>query len=281
MLIREFSDLHWEHDFRAQHKTRFADDPFPEYWEPPPLDTDKDTTLILAGDLFNGMKSIDVIAKFNERFHRVLIVFGNHDYWGVEAYREFVVDYEIELQARFNNVQLLQRTVVEDGDYIFVGATLWTDMKRGSPQVEAIARYSMGMDFSHIKMGTYFDEHYMLRDVQFTPTIWMSENKKDLEYIKYIVENNKDKKIIVVTHHAPSLNSIHPDFIRYGDSNYFFASDYDEFILDNPNIKLWVHGHVHSPFDYMLGETRIVCNPRGYPKEIYSRNFSNTNLLEV
>jgi hypothetical protein len=27
---------------------------------------------------------------------------------------------------------------------------------------------------------------------------------------------------------------------------------------------LWIHGHVHDSFDYQIGRTRIVCNPRGY-----------------
>jgi len=38
----------------------------------------------------------------------------------------------------------------------------------------------------------------------------------------------------------------------------------DQFILDRPGIKLWTHGHTHEDFDYMLGSTRVVCNPRGY-----------------
>ena len=27
---------------------------------------------------------------------------------------------------------------------------------------------------------------------------------------------------------------------------------------------LWLHGHTHDSFDYRLGATRVVCNPRGY-----------------
>jgi hypothetical protein len=34
--------------------------------------------------------------------------------------------------------------------------------------------------------------------------------------------------------------------------------------MDHPQIKLWTHGHTHEDFDYMVGSTRIVCNPRGY-----------------
>ena len=43
-----------------------------------------------------------------------------------------------------------------------------------------------------------------------------------------------------------------------------YHSDLSEFILDRPGIKLWTHGHTHELFDYMIGSTRIVCNPRGY-----------------
>ena len=57
-----------------------------------------------------------------------------------------------------------------------------------------------------------------------------------------------------------------------------FYSDLSEFILDNPQIVLWTHGHVHQFFDYMIGTTRIVCNPRGYegyePDSGWDPNFS-------
>ena len=43
-----------------------------------------------------------------------------------------------------------------------------------------------------------------------------------------------------------------------------YNSVLDEFILDRPGIKLWTHGHTHEDFDYMVGSTRVVCNPRGY-----------------
>ena len=45
-----------------------------------------------------------------------------------------------------------------------------------------------------------------------------------------------------------------------------YCSDLSETILDNENIKYWVHGHVHDDFDYTIGETRVACNPRGYAK---------------
>jgi hypothetical protein len=79
-----------------------------------------------------------------------------------------------------------------------------------------------------------------------------------------MIEGKFDQKFVVVGHHAPSKLSTHP---RYADEvimNGGYSSSLDEFMMDHPQIKLWTHGHCHNKFDYMIGSTRIVCNPRGY-----------------
>ena len=48
--------------------------------------------------------------------------------------------------------------------------------------------------------------------------------------------------------------------------------------------RLWVHGHTHEIFDYYIGTTRVLCNPRGYPheRENAKRNPAIPNLkIEV
>ena len=72
------------------------------------------------------------------------------------------------------------------------------------------------------------------------------------------------KSVVVVGHHAPSKQSTKP---RYKDDYHMnggYSSDLESFIIDRPQIKLWTHGHTHDEFDYMIGSTRVVCNPRGY-----------------
>ena len=68
---------------------------------------------------------------------------------------------------------------------------------------------------------------------------------------------------------CPSHASIHHSYQqpRYTTMNGAFVSNLDEFILDHPQIALWSHGHTHHCFDYTVGDTRIVCNPLGYPGE--------------
>jgi hypothetical protein len=56
-----------------------------------------------------------------------------------------------------------------------------------------------------------------------------------------------------------------------------------EFILDHPQIRLWTHGHTHHAFDYQIGDTRIVCNPRGYETASYSEDsgWDPNKIIEV
>ena len=86
-----------------------------------------------------------------------------------------------------------------------------------------------------------------------------------LDYIRVVYETVPPwKQIVVVGHHTPSHNSCHPRYKDDREMNGGYHSDLSEFMLDRPAIKLWTHGHTHEVFDYMVGECRVVCNPRGY-----------------
>ena len=87
-----------------------------------------------------------------------------------------------------------------------------------------------------------------------------------INYIKEVLLEHRGKPIVVVTHHAPSPYSIGEQY--KGDLlNAAFASNLNDLIVANPNIRIWAHGHMHQPFDYILGETRVICEPFGYHNE--------------
>ena len=73
-----------------------------------------------------------------------------------------------------------------------------------------------------------------------------------------------NEKFVVIGHHSPSFQSVHEMYKTDTIMNGGYSTRLDEFILDHPQIKLWTHGHTHHEFDYMIGSTRIKCNPRGY-----------------
>jgi hypothetical protein len=51
--------------------------------------------------------------------------------------------------------------------------------------------------------------------------------------------------------------------------------------MDHPQIKLWTHGHTHDPFDYMVGKTRVVCNPRGYAGHDPQADLFELKFLDI
>jgi hypothetical protein len=161
-------------------------------------------------------------------------------------------------------------------DITFVGGTLWTDMNKEDPlTLHAMVR--MLNDFrcvenSHrdVNYKTFDDPEnpdkptFRVRPARFCPEDSVVEHRKMLDYIKSVVAEKHNQKFVVVGHHTPSHKSCHP---RYKDDqimNGGYHSDLSEFIMDRPQIKLWTHGHTHEVFDYVIGETRVVCNPRGY-----------------
>lgn len=44
---------------------------------------------------------------------------------------------------------------------------------------------------------------------------------------------------------------------------------------------LWVHGHTHDSFDYMIGSTRVLCNPRGYIPEEANKQFDPALIVDL
>ena len=98
-------------------------------------------------------------------------------------------------------------------------------------------------------------------------------------FLAGFLDENRGRKTVVVTHHAPSMRSIAP---RFSESIYSaaFASDLEEMIVDRgPN--LWVHGHVHHKLDYCVGNTRVICNPRGYYGDPNFADFDIGMVIEV
>jgi len=108
------------------------------------------------------------------------------------------------------------------------------------------------------------DGKFHKRESRFSPEDAVEDYKNMVEYIRIVIEGKWDQKFVVVGHHAPSKQSTHPRYKDEAIMNGGYSSDLSEFIMDHPQIKLWTHGHTHEDFDYMVGSTRVVCNPRGY-----------------
>lgn len=108
---------------------------------------------------------------------------------------------------------------------------------------------------------------------------WTHERYKRLHSVQkqFLFESEAD---VIMSHHAPSYKSVS----EYFDGNWLnccFASALDEEILALKKIpKLWVHGHMHTPADYMIGPCRVVLWPRGYPSEDNFKGYK-AKIIEI
>ena len=218
--------------------------------------------------------------RFHEFFQRVCFQFphviyvaGNHEHYHGD-FAHTIRNLKQKL-AHYTNLHILDREVFDLGDVRFIGSTLWTDMNKEDP-ITLHAMKKMMNDFRCVKNSNR-EVHFKTFDAMgnpngfstrvstFCPEDAVEEHKKSLDYIKTVYADTPPwKSVVVVGHHTPSHTSCHP---RYKDDqimNGGYHSDLSEFILDHPQIILWTHGHTHEMFDYMIGSTRVVCNPRGY-----------------
>lgn len=196
----------------------------------------------------------DFLSQVSKEFPHVIYIAGNHEFYHGK-FDGSLIDLRNEC-AKFPNVYFMEDDTKQIGDVTFIGCTLWTDMNGGDPLTLHIVTSGMN-DFQVIRNDA--QGYTKLR-----PAHVASRHRRSLDYIKHVVQENREKRYAVVGHHAPSKLSTHA---RYADDihmNGAYSSDLSEFILDHPEIKWWSHGHTHHPFDYMIGDTRIVCNPRGY-----------------
>jgi Icc-related predicted phosphoesterase len=254
--------------------------------------TENAEVLILSGDIcvaqkFHDNKSyLDFFEQVCGEFNYVLYVMGNHEHY----HGDFATSKET-LQKHLSHIKnliILEKETFRLGEYTFVGGTLWTDMNGGDePTMYHVRRcmndfrcvensnqvltrkvplyqkgedgkYVIGENDSYIQIGEKFKEY----SATLTPEDVLNDHKKFLKYLETVLK--KDGKFIVVGHHAPSKLSTHPRYQNDTLMNGGYSSSLDFFIEDHPEILLWTHGHTHETFDYKIGTTRVICNPRGY-----------------
>jgi predicted phosphodiesterase len=206
------------------------------------------------------------------RFPHVIYIAGNHEHYHGD-YANTITTLRDRL-CYIPNLYILDKQMIAIGDVTFIGGTLWTDMNKEDP-ITLNAMSGMMNDFRCItnsnRVVNYkvYDESgniptFKTRTATFSPEDAVDDHRKMVEYIRLMIEGKFDQKFVVVGHHAPSKSSTHPRYVDEVIMNGGYSTALDEFIMDHPQIKLWTHGHTHEDFDYMIGTTRIVCNPRGY-----------------
>ena len=234
--------------------------------------------LILAGDICeyrSFKKELPSVVNFfkNEcpKYEQVFMVMGNHEHYRYRLDKT----YESLVELLPANVRLLENETVDYQGVVFMGATLWTDLDGNSPIATIALKHGMN-DYRAIE-NYYSDTGFYHK---LTPEYTYRLHNNTLDYFRASLAEYQSRPVVVITHHAPSYQSIHERYLGDG-MNAGYASNLDEFILDHPQIKYWLHGHTHTAFDYQVGSTRVLCNPRGYYPHEPDTGFNPDLTFEV
>lgn len=238
----------------------------------PPTPTDVDV-IIIAGDIADGHDRSTrwLREQVVPRGLPVIFVLGNHDFYADDLAGD---RYDLYDTA---GVLLLRhgRPSVEIAGVRFIGQTLWTDYAIAGDvdRARSWARRQMP-DIQSIDLG--------LRRVGTRDLLDM--HRRQRATIERELEKGFTGRTVVVTHHAPHPWSLASPILT--DSDGSFASDLTQ-VIEKYRPALWVHGHVHSSRDYEVGDSRIVCNARGYSvisrdgRRIENADFEPQKVIEV
>jgi len=248
MLIRYMSDIHLE--FGWMHILS--------------LEEDKDTVLVLAGDigLVYNPTQLETLGRFlvgaSTMFRAVIYVLGNHEHYNYSITKTYDTVRRLVADRGLENVFVLENETKIIDDVAFIGATLWTNYNN-NPVAGVLAEQAMN-DHRLIRIGPVLEPYQK--------PFRAADAKRFFDHSKpYVFNQVKEQKAagnktVLVVHHGVSGQSTHE---RYKGSPYnpAFVSELTEDIVD-AQPKFIIHGHVHDAFDYTIGDTRVLVNPRGY-----------------
>ena len=236
MTIQYASDLHLELTPNAR------------YVRSNPLDVTGEV-LVLAGDICNLMGTTLPCNEFWEwvsaNYREVLIVPGNHEYY--QNY-DVLADGDSWSREILPNVHYHQNKVVRIDNVDFILSTLWSHIR---PENEFV-----------VEQGMYDFRQILYNGRRFTPTYFNSEHEKCLDFIKRSVAESTAERIVVVTHHLPTMAVVAPEH-KSSLLNSAFATELGDFIADS-RIDAWIFGHSHANEEAIIGNTRLICNQFGY-----------------
>jgi predicted phosphodiesterase len=247
LRMRVLSDLHLE--FAAMEPAAVACD-----------------LVVLAGDIHQG---IDGLAWARRSFPDLPIVYvpGNHEYYGQDW---DALPGQMAQAAREHQIHLLDRSAVVIDGVRFLGCTLWTDFDLFGEDRRAASMAAAGkalFDYRFIRCQGNLIEPSRTRERHLAERRWLAGELAR-------AGGEQWRATVVVTHMVPTNRSTAPRY-RNQPVSAGFASHLEDLVVQ---ADVWVHGHTHDSYDYLLGKCRVVCNPRGYERT--ARRFENRGFAQ-
>lgn len=215
-------------------------------------------TLIIAGDIgpvrFWGS---DTYQRFFEgcskHWENVIIVAGNHEHYDSGFFD--TIDLMKKSVEGLQNIHVLEKETIEIDGVLFVCATLWTDFCNENLDV---------IDTASTRMNDYYRIRSREKKKPISPFVTLNDHREALKFIKTAVAENQLKKVVVVTHHAPSFKSITPYYASLARNiNFAYYTDLEYIMEANRNISHWIHGHCHTRASYKIADSVVSIHARG------------------
>lgn len=212
--------------------------------------------LVLAGDMGVGHMGIRLALEQARADLPVLYVPGNHEYFRApfHAARD-----HLRSACEGTPIRFLDRDEAVVGGVRFLGCTLWTDYAAtGADQQEQRMEDAMVL----------LNDHSLIRAPEggpFSPAHALVEHRLSLAWLTEKLATPFAGATVVITHHAP----IRAGFPRWAQKNpTLVAASVTplQHLMGADRAALWVFGHTHWPTDVRVRGTRVVSNPRGYPR---------------
>jgi 3',5'-cyclic AMP phosphodiesterase CpdA len=223
---------------------------------------------VLAGDVRPGRSALAWIRE-NLPVRPVIYILGNHEFYG-GALPKLIEDFR--RMSLGTNLRILENECLHIDGVRFLGCTLWTDFRLfGDPAAAGRRAAAIMNDYRLIRVSPEF------RRLRGLDTARLHAGS--MKWLREQLEQDRKTATVLVTHHAPSARSLDP-----GDAGDLisaaYASNLDEMVAAT-RARLWIHGHIHRPVDYCIGETRVLCNPRGYADLSVPAGFDPGLVVEV
>eukprot|EP00026_Physarum_polycephalum_P009745 Phypoly_transcript_09879.p1 GENE.Phypoly_transcript_09879~~Phypoly_transcript_09879.p1 ORF type:complete len:267 (+),score=34.75 Phypoly_transcript_09879:469-1269(+) len=212
--------------------------------------------LAMLGDIGypSQPKYQELLLAMADRFQKVFVIAGNHEYYKAEYYS---TKQKIkEICALKNNIIYMDKTsILVDGVRV-LGTTLWSYV----PPDKILPVANALNDYHLIKVQDPNTNQASLLCVE-QSVEWFNDELNWLKEQIALAKQNGER-VVVFTHHAPLVKGTsHPRFDN-SPHNCAFSSDLQD-ILGDP-IDLWCFGHTHYSSDQTVKGTRVVSNQVGY-----------------
>lgn len=224
------------------------------------------TICVLAGDIGYPFQSTyeAFLHGIHSKFEHIFLIHRNHEY------------YQLKNNKGKNNEEIVQKTreIIESHNLhkIHFLHNSYYDLPNSN------FRFIGSILSSKIE-----DPRYLSNDYELIYQSSISKLNQTHELCKNYIQNelieaqNKEKKVIMISHHLPSFKLNHQKYVKYINYHQCFSSHSDDLI--NDPVKLWIFGHTHTNINMNINNVLCIANPIGYKGENLNTNFNG--VVEV